>query len=52
MEVDWDMGLVGGRFERRDGSRGLRVGVLCLKRLMRRNMFWGSGFLRFRVYRN
>lgn len=53
MEVDWDMGLVGDRFERRDGSRGLRVGgVLCLKRLMRRNIFWGSGFLRFSVYRH
>lgn len=34
MEVDWDRGLVLDKFERRDGSRGLRVGVLCLKRLI------------------
>ena len=39
MEVDWDMRLVRDKFERRDGRRGLRVGGLCMKRLMRRNIF-------------
>lgn len=42
--MDWDRGLAGERFERRD-ERIWRVGVLCLKGLTRRSIFSGSGVL-------